>query len=94
MGDLVSSDKSNPSSPVSGGLYRLEKGEPHTITYSYDEVKIILEGEFTISDATGQEVKAVPGDIFFIPKHSTITFSTSNYGLAFYGAQRPFFQKK
>jgi ethanolamine utilization protein EutQ (cupin superfamily) len=31
---------------MSGGLYRLEKGTPLDYTYSYDEMKIILEGHF------------------------------------------------
>jgi hypothetical protein len=47
-------------------------------------MKIILEGEFEISDETGQRVTAVPGDVFYFPKGATITFSTPSYGLAFY----------
>ncbi|ORY59700.1 RmlC-like cupin domain-containing protein [Pseudomassariella vexata] len=88
LGDLFSSDKVNPDKPMSAGLYRLEKGEPLKYTYTYDEMKIILEGDYTISDETGQEVKATPGDVFFFPKGATITFTTTNYGLAFYCGQR------
>lgn len=47
-------------------------------------MKIILEGEFEISDETGQKVKAGPGDVFYFPKGSKITFTTDSYGLAFY----------
>jgi hypothetical protein len=47
-------------------------------------MKIILEGEFEISDETGQKVTAKPGDVFYFPKGSKITFSTPSYGLAFY----------
>lgn len=47
-------------------------------------MKIILEGEFEISDETGQKVTAKPGDVFFFPKGAKITFSTISYGLAFY----------
>ena len=88
LGDLFSSDQTNPEAPMSAGLYRLEKGTPLVYTYTYDEMKIILEGDYTISDATGQEVQAKPGDVFFFPKGATITFTTSNYGLAFYCGQR------
>ncbi|KAI1845962.1 hypothetical protein JX265_005908 [Neoarthrinium moseri] len=88
LGDLFSSDKSNPEKPISSGLYRLEKGEPLVYTYKYDEMKIILEGDFTISDETGQKVTATKGDVFFFPKGSTITFTTSGFGLAFYVGQR------
>lgn len=47
-------------------------------------MKIILEGEFEIADETGQKVQARPGDVFYFPKGSTITFTTGSYGLAFY----------
>jgi ethanolamine utilization protein EutQ (cupin superfamily) len=88
LGDLFSSDKLNPEKPISAGLYRLEKGDPLVYTYKYDEMKIVLEGDYTISDETGQKVVAGPGDVFFFPKGSTITFTTENYGLAFYVGQR------
>ncbi|KAL4995560.1 RmlC-like cupin domain-containing protein [Aspergillus recurvatus] len=72
------------SRPISAGFYRLEKGTPLIYEYTYDEMKIILEGEFEISDETGQKVTAVPGDVLHFPKGSKITFTTPSYGLAFY----------
>ncbi|KAJ5141682.1 ethanolamine utilization protein (EutQ) [Penicillium atrosanguineum] len=64
--------------------------ERHTLvyTYTYDEMKIILEGHFEISDETGQKVTASPGDVFYFPKGAKITFTTEDYGLAFYTGQR------
>ena len=47
-------------------------------------MKIILEGSFDISDEAGNKVHAVPGDVFYFPKGSKITFSTDDYGYAFY----------
>ncbi|TPX08114.1 uncharacterized protein E0L32_010181 [Thyridium curvatum] len=88
LGDILSSDQTEPEKPISCGLFRLQKGEPLTYTYKYDEMKIILEGNFTITDSTGQEVNAKPGDVFYFPKSSTITFTTSDYGLAFYCGQK------
>ena len=88
LGDVFSSDKTNPEKPVSAGFFRLKKGEPLTYTYKYDEMKIILEGDYTISDETGQSVTAKPGDVFYFPAGSTITFTTTDYGLAFYCGQR------
>jgi ethanolamine utilization protein EutQ (cupin superfamily) len=88
LGDVFSSDKTSPDTPISAGLYRLEKGEPLVYTYGYDEMKILLEGDMTISDGTGQKVTATKGDVFFFPKGATITFTTSDYGLAFYCGQR------
>lgn len=57
-------------------------------TYTYDECKIIVEGSFTISDETGKSVHAKPGDVFFFPNGAKITFTTDDYGLAFYTGQR------
>ncbi len=51
-------------------------------------MKIILEGEYEISDETGQKVRALPGDVFHFPKGSKITFSTPSYGLAFFVSER------
>lgn len=88
LGDVFSSEDTAPEKPVSAGLFRLKKGEPLTYTYKYDEMKIILEGDYTVADATGKSVNAKPGDVFFFPKGSTITFTTTDYGLAFYVGQR------
>ncbi|KAG9639720.1 hypothetical protein KCU61_g2392, partial [Aureobasidium melanogenum] len=88
LGDVYSSDQINPEHPISCGFYRLEKGTPLVYTYTYDEMKIIVEGQYTISDETGNKVEAKPGDVFFFPKGSTITFTTEDYGLAFYTGAR------
>ena len=54
-------------------------------------MKIILEGDFTISDETGQKVHAVAGDVFNFPKGSKIRFETEKGGLAFYTGQVGFY---
>lgn len=87
LGDLFSSEGTSDS-PISSGLFRFTKGEPLTYTYKYDEMKIFLEGNFTITDATGQTTAAGPGDVVFFPKGAVIKFETSDYGLAFYVGQR------
>ena len=67
----------------------MEKGTPLVYTYTYDEVKIILEGECSITDEEGTKVTAKPGDAFMFPKGTTITFESEDYLLAFYCGQRP-----
>jgi ethanolamine utilization protein EutQ (cupin superfamily) len=47
-------------------------------------MKIIVSGSFDIKDETGKEVHAVAGDVFYFPKGSKITFTTTDGGLAFY----------
>ncbi|CAG8947271.1 unnamed protein product [Penicillium salamii] len=89
LGDIETSEKENPDKPMSAGFYRLEKGTPLVYTYTYDEMKIVLEGKFEISDETGHKVTATPGDVLYFPKGATITFTTEDYGLAFYVGTTP-----
>ncbi|KAM7202605.1 RmlC-like cupin domain containing protein [Naviculisporaceae sp. PSN 640] len=86
LGDVVatSTDK-----PIAGGFFRMEKGTPLVYTYTYDEVKIILEGTCSITDEAGTKVLAKPGDVFLFPNGTTITFESEDYLLAFYCGQRP-----
>ncbi|KAJ5711144.1 ethanolamine utilization protein EutQ [Penicillium malachiteum] len=88
LGDVFSSQDNNPAAPMSAGLFRLNNGDPVTYAYRFDEMKIILRGEFHISDTTGQEIVARPGDILYIPNGSTLTFTTPDTGLAYYVGQR------
>ncbi|KAK3681319.1 RmlC-like cupin domain-containing protein [Podospora appendiculata] len=77
------------TAPIAAGLFRMEKGEPLVYNYTYDEAKIILEGECSITDEEGTTVIAKPGDVFLFPKGTTITFESQDYLLAFYVGQRP-----
>jgi len=86
LDDFAVSD--DTKSPITAGLFRLEKGNELTYTYTYHEMKMVIEGEFNVSDSSGMEVKATPGDLLYFPKGSTITFSTPNYGLGFFCGQR------
>jgi len=61
-------------SPVAAGYMTLEKGSfPWTL--SYDEIDIILEGELVITRGN-EVVQGGAGDVIFIPKGSSIVFST------------------
>ncbi|KAK9471083.1 RmlC-like cupin domain-containing protein [Dipodascopsis tothii] len=88
LGDVFSSD-AEPDKQISSGFYRQESGTPLVYTYTYDEMKVILEGNFTMKDETGYEVTASPGDVFYFKKGTTITFTSTDYGLAFYCGLRP-----
>jgi len=83
--DIVASD--NPDAPIACGLFRMEKGKPLVYTYTYDEAKIMLEGEMAVSDGSStNQVK--PGDVLYFPKGTTITFTSASSGLAFYCGAR------
>lgn len=52
--------------PLTLLFFCCDTGTELVYTYKYHETKIILEGSFFIKDhATGQEVKATPGDVSF-----------------------------
>lgn len=54
------------SPPLTLLFFCCDTGTELVYTYKYHETKIILEGSFFIKDhATGQEVKATPGDVSF-----------------------------
>lgn len=48
---LIFSFKTKPSE-VTSGFFRLQPGTPLIYTYTYHEMKIILEGDYTITDVT------------------------------------------
>ena len=74
--------------PITSGLFRLEAGESLEYTYTYHEIKLIVDGSFIIEDESGQKVTAKPGDLFYFPKGSAITFSTPDFGVGFFCGQR------
>ena len=84
--DVASSDDAN--APISFGFFRMEAGNPLEYTYSYDECKIIGEGEMTIEEVGGQTVNGSPGDVVFFPKGTKTVFSSKSFGLGFYCGQR------
>ena len=86
LNDFVVSE--DAEKPITSGLFRLERGRQLTYTYTYHEMKLVIDGEFKISDETGNEVVATTGDLLYFPKGSTITFTTPGYGVGFFCGQR------
>jgi ethanolamine utilization protein EutQ len=77
---------------MASGFFELfHTEEPLDYYYEYDEMKVVLEGEFRLENkATGQVLIARPKDAIFFPKGSRILFSTPDRGLAFYTGHRSF----
>lgn len=88
--DYLGTEQDIPS-PITGSWFRIEKGPESTPPkYEYDEVGVVIEGEMTFKDETGQTATVKAGDTFFFPRGSTITFSTDSYGVAWKcGARLP-----
>ena len=79
----------DPEKTIVSGFFRMEKSDdPLVYTYDYHEMKIIVEGEMTISDENGTVANAKAGDVFYFPKGSVITFQSPSSGLGFFCGQR------
>ena len=74
--------------PITCGLFRLDAGESLQYTYTYHEMKLIVDGSFIIEDETGQKVTAKTGDLLYFPEGCVITFSTPDFGIGFFCGQR------
>ena len=84
--DTVSSN--NADAPITCGFFKMESGNPLEYTYSYDECKIMLEGEMTITEEGGATVTLKPGDVVYFDSGTKVTFSSNSSGKAFYVGQR------
>lgn len=81
----------NPEgSEMCSGFFELfHTDEPMLYQYTYDEMKVVLEGEFLLENReTGQTMIAKAKDAIFFPKGSNIYFSTPDRALAFYCGHR------
>lgn len=86
LGDtFVSADKDKT---ICAGFFRLEKGNPLVYTYDYEEMKIVVDGEFNITDQTGQKVNAKTGDVLYFEIGDTIKFETPSHAIGFFCGQR------
>ncbi|APE34808.1 ethanolamine utilization protein [Nocardia mangyaensis] len=84
---------SNPNgSEMSAGYFELRSTDaPLDYHYAYDEMKVVLEGEFRLENLdTGQVETAGPKDAIFFPKGSRIRFMTPDRALAFFVGHRSF----
>ena len=79
---------SNEAAPITCGFFKMEAGNPLEYTYSYDECKIMLEGEMTLTEENGETVTLTPGDVVYFDSGTKITFSSNSSGKAFFVGQR------
>ncbi|TFD54695.1 DUF861 domain-containing protein [Cryobacterium frigoriphilum] len=88
IGDALS----NPEgAAISSGFFELKASAPLVYEYTYDEMKVVVEGEFILTDqATGEVTRAKARDVLFFPKGTTVKFETDDYALGFYVGARTF----
>jgi ethanolamine utilization protein EutQ (cupin superfamily) len=82
----------NPEGSVmSAGFFELKASEPLVYTYTYDEMKVVVQGEFILTDQkTGDVTRAKERDVLFFPKGTTVKFETPDYALGFFTGERNF----
>lgn len=82
----------NPEGSVmSAGFFELKASEPLVYTYTYDEMKVVVQGEFILTDQdTGETTHAKERDVLFFPKGTTVKFETPHYALGFFTGHRSF----
>ncbi|MFE4194401.1 cupin domain-containing protein [Paenarthrobacter sp. NPDC056912] len=83
---------SNPAGSVMcAGFFELKASKPLVYTYTYDEMKVVVAGEFILTDqATGEVTRAKERDVLFFPKGTTVKFETPDYALGFFAGDRDF----
>ncbi|ODV90803.1 hypothetical protein CANCADRAFT_111165 [Tortispora caseinolytica NRRL Y-17796] len=87
LGDVFNS-KDSGDLQISAGFYRQEKGEPLVYTYTYHEMKIVVEGGMKLTDETGYSIEVKPGDVLYFEPGTTVTFDSPDYCLAFFVGRR------
>jgi ethanolamine utilization protein EutQ (cupin superfamily) len=85
--DIVFSN--DPVSPITCGLFRMEKGKELQFTFDYDEASIILEGQMTMAEKDGETIVAKTGDVLYLEEGADITYTSNSSALVFYCGQRP-----
>lgn len=86
LGDIAASKV--PGKEMVCGLYRKNAGKALEYYYDYEEMKFIVEGEYHLTDGTGQKVVAKAGDLMYFPAGSSIVFEAPNTALGFFCGQR------
>ncbi len=86
--DIISSN--SEEAPITCGFFKMGSGNPLEYTYSYDECKIMLEGEMTIAEDGGETITVKPGDVVYFDSGTKVTFTSDSSGKAFYVGQRKF----
>ncbi len=82
----------NPEGSVmSSGFFELKAADPLVYTYTNDEMKVVVQGEFILTDQdSGETTHAKERDMLFFPKGTTAKFETPDYALGFFAGHRSF----
>lgn len=54
-------------SQITGGIWKCSPGT-FDLTFTWDEMALLLEGELIIEESSDRKVQILPGDFFFVPR--------------------------
>lgn len=77
LGDVL--DATN-SDTMGVGFARYAPGESNTWVVTYDEVLIVTRGAFSVTSADGQKTTAKEGEVIFLPRNTSLRYSTEESG--------------
>lgn len=79
----------NKEQPLCAGFFHLEAGKALDYTYDYEEMKIVVEGEFNLTEVkTGKKYTATVGDVLYFTDGDHIIFETPKRAVGFFTGQR------
>ncbi len=52
---------------ITGGLWKCSPGT-FDLTFTWDEMALLIEGELVIEEPSGRKVRLLPGDFFSVPR--------------------------
>jgi len=70
-------------SPMTAGIMSWHRSDSFPWTLGYDEIDLVLDGVVQIGIG-GRVLEGKPGDVFYIPKGSSIVFGTPSRARVFY----------
>ncbi|HSI95611.1 MAG TPA: hypothetical protein VK938_05940 [Methylophilaceae bacterium] len=92
LGDTFVSGPANANNkdkPLCAGFFHLEAGKALDYTYDYEEMKIVVDGEFNITEVnTGKKYNAKVGDVLYFSDGDRIIFETPHHAVGFFCGQR------
>lgn len=87
LGDTFVSNSKDKT--ICAGFFHLEAGKPLDYTYDYEEMKVVVEGEFIIKEVkTGKVYNCKVGDVLYFADGDHIIFDTPHRAVGFFCGQR------
>jgi ethanolamine utilization protein EutQ len=79
----------NKEQPLCAGFFHLGAGQTLDYTYDYEEMKIVVDGEFHLTEVkTGQKAVAKMGDVIYFADGDHIIFEAPKGAIGFFCGQR------